>query len=65
MSTILLTWVIIGSALALLHAVFFANIDSHWASVFWGDPVVYLLIIFLWPIMVVVFLKTRLLNKAL
>lgn len=47
----------------LLHVMFFVDIDSYWASIFWGDPVLDLLTIFLWPVMLALFLRTRFLKK--
>ncbi|TAN30843.1 MAG: hypothetical protein EPN31_01730 [Castellaniella sp.] len=63
MAAILLTWVGIGCVLMLLHVMFFVDIDSYWASIFWGDPVLDLLTIFLWPVMLALFLRTRFLKK--
>lgn len=63
MSAILLTWVIVGCVLMLIHVIFFTDIESYWASVFWGDPVLDLLTIFLWPVMLLAFLHARFLKK--
>lgn len=46
----------------LLHVVFFVDIESYWASKFWGDPVLDLLTIFLWPVTLLVFLRARFLK---
>lgn len=65
MPAILLTWVIVGCVLMLLHVVFFADIEGYWASIFWGDPVINLLTIFLWPVMLPAFLRARFLKRKL
>lgn len=56
MPTLILSWTIIGSVLALIYAAFFMSIDSYLAGKLWADPVIHLLIIFLWPVMIVVFI---------
>ncbi|HXE20058.1 hypothetical protein [Castellaniella sp. UC4442_H9] len=63
MSAILLAWVITGCVLVLVYVAFFEDIESHWASVFWGDPVLDLLTIFLWPVTLPVFLHARFLKR--